>query len=505
MTPGTETPPVGAVFTPLPCACKTILDNRIYKRWREGAVILDPTAGSGNFLEAFILTAKDRKDPVTPDLLKNLYAVEMEQIFIDNFHRNMELNYAIDFPRDNFLRGDYLFTSLPVQADILLGNPPWLNFCDLREEYKERLKPLFIESGLGGNRNTLLLGNSRIDIAALIVVEAMRKNLKAGGKAFFYLPLSLFLGDGAHGNFRKLLNDGEISIDRIDDYRRLNLFPGVSTRYGFAGFTKGEKTRYPLKYTIIGTDGKKQNRKASPIDGDRGPLVIFDSKKPETLPVIALDRKSKPRQGLNTCGANGLFLFEHREPAGKNLSLLVGKNNSALLPDDLIFPLIGSGQFKEGDSSHRHVFLPYSPSGKVLTVEELSRYPEAETYLRENREFLEKRKGVLIGSAIAKGLWWSLLGVGPYSFAPWKIVWEAYGRREFRPRLFSSENGKPWQPNQALQAYIPAWNEGEAREILNSLKNPAIGEILRSQGMEGTCNWAQPGRIMKFIKFRNGD
>ncbi len=64
--------------------------------------------------------------------------------------------------------------------------------------------------------------------------------------------------------------------------------------------------------------------------------------------------------------------------------------------------------------------------------------------------------------------------------------------------MFSSESGKLWQPNQALQAFIPLESEKEAVEIAEKLNDPLIEKFLKDQGMEGTCNWAQPGRMMKF-------
>lgn len=496
--------PIGAVFTPLIQAQKTIIEWGIYDRWRRGEVILDPTAGSGHFIEAFIKTAGERGDRISRKMLCNLYAVEMQHSFVQSFRKTVLREYKVDFPEENFVQGDYLFTDLNIKADCLVGNPPWLNFCDLEEDYKEKIKHLFLASGLGGNKKDLLLGNSRIDLAALIVTESIRKNLKEGGGAFFYLPLSLFLGDGAHKGFRTHLDSGFFSVDKICDYRDYSIFPGVSTRYGFVSFTKGKKTTFPVPYDLIDKKGRAFSKKASPLGSPDSPFVIHRENERWQIPSITISRKSKPRQGLNTCGANRLFLFDKAIKKSDDLLLLGNRDKEALLPADLIYPLIGAGQFK-GKEQHRYVFLPYGKDGRAMTEETLSAYPEAMNYLNEHRALLVNRKGVLIGSSIDKGLWWSLLGIGPYSFAPWKVVWEAYGKKDFRPRIFSSTEGSPWQPNQALQAYLPFWSKEEACEALSRLQNPKIEEILRSQGMEGTCNWAQPGKMMKFFRFRNED
>jgi hypothetical protein len=107
----------------------------------------------------------------------------------------------------------------------------------------------------------------------------------------------------------------------------------------------------------------------------------------------------------------------------------------------------------------------------------------------------------MLNTWLKRGLWWALLGVGDYSFAPFKVVWEAYGKDTFKPRVFSAHNGKPWQANQAMHAFIPCSTRDEAERLLDQLASSKIERYLRSLSMEGTCNWAQPGRIKRFLKF----
>jgi hypothetical protein len=103
----------------------------------------------------------------------------------------------------------------------------------------------------------------------------------------------------------------------------------------------------------------------------------------------------------------------------------------------------------------------------------------------------------MLNALIKRGNWWSLLGVGDYSFYPYKIVWEAYGRTEFHPKIFKGG----WQANQSLQAFIPVKTMSEAKRILGLLKDKRVEEYLLSLKMEGTMNWAQPGKIKKLVKF----
>lgn len=122
-------------------------------------------------------------------------------------------------------------------------------------------------------------------------------------------------------------------------------------------------------------------------------------------------------------------------------------------------------------------------------------------YFSTRKSQLLARKGTMLNTWMKRGQWWACLGVGEYNFAPFKVVWEAYGKANFRPRIFGSLDGRPWQANQAMHAFIPCWSLAEAEDLLRRLENSAIESYLKSLSVEGTCNWAQPGRIKRFLQF----
>ncbi len=53
------------------------------------------------------------------------------------------------------------------------------------------------------------------------------------------------------------------------------------------------------------------------------------------------------------------------------------------------------------------------------------------------------QKGTLIQSLISKWGFWSLLGVGAYSFSRYKVSWESLGRSEFKAVVLDGH----WQGN----------------------------------------------------------
>ncbi|MCC6600765.1 MAG: SAM-dependent DNA methyltransferase, partial [Crocinitomicaceae bacterium] len=162
------------------------------------------------------------------------------------------------------------------------------------------------------------------------------------------------------------------------------------------------------------------------------------------------------------------------------------------------FPLITSKEFKtEANSPTKWVLLPYTVNGKPLEWRQIQEFPELRNYLEVNKEVLQRRKGVILNATLTRGYWWVMLGVGEYNFFPYKVVWGAYSKTSFNPTDFEGN----WQANQSLQAFIPVKTLSGSRRIQSELSDKKIKNYLLSLKMEGTMNWAQPGKIKKIIKF----
>jgi hypothetical protein len=181
----------GAFFTPPEWANK-LVKKYCFKEWLAGATVLDPTAGEGVFIKSFLNVAKEQGIELTRERICRLYGIELNQKYINNFYKSVLTEYNIKFPKTNFIQGDIFFLEKENKADILIGNPPWVNFADLDENYKEKIKHLFVDFGLVRNKIDLLLGNSRIDLATLVITKVLYSNLKENGKAIFF-PSTLHL------------------------------------------------------------------------------------------------------------------------------------------------------------------------------------------------------------------------------------------------------------------------------------------------------------------------
>jgi hypothetical protein len=487
---------IGAVFTPAKWAEFAIETYGLLDAWLGGKTVFDPTMGEGALLAALVEHAKKRGLQVASLPISNLFGVEINGVS----HRKALDAFAARYNKDmtnNFFNDD-IFHFGEKKFDVLFGNPPWRNFVDLPQDYKAAVKPLFLTYGLIDNPQKLLLGGSRIDIAALIVQKSVVDNLTENGKAVFFLPLSLFLNDGAHAAFRRFTSNGTCyMLCSLYDFEGLDVFQAVATRYGLALFEKKRETPERIPY-FRSENNTWIERKAVSRKSGASLLVTTDTQSVGNLPYITVPADAKPRQGVNPCGARNVFVFNRCESLDEDMCKV---DDAHTLPKKFVFPLITSHNFKNSTAPVKWALLPYNTrTGKPLTQAEMDDEPALSTYLRMHKTALSSRKGTLIQTYIKRGLWWALLGVGRYTFSQYKVVWEAYGKASFKPQLFCGD----WQANQALHAFIPCADKAAAERLLGTLSHPAVERYLLSSRMGGTMNWAQPGRIAAILHFKDG-
>jgi hypothetical protein len=425
---------------------------------------------------------------------QKLYGVELNEVHYKNFTQKA-IDYRLNL--DNFWNNDIFFLPTEPKFDIIFGNPPWLTFANLPESYKETAKPLYFQYDLVGKAQDLLLGGSRIDIASLVIQKTIAENLVEGGEAIFFMPLSLLLNDGANEAFRTFrIHQTPYSLQKVYDFGSEKVFENVATRYGLVHFKRDSPTQYPVPYWCrVGEEWEQLF--ARPLLYDTAPLSITKGEHDNPLAGLVLPTISpanQPRQGINTCGANDVFFFHTCQAFDDQTYLL---NDEILLPKRFIYPLIVGKNFQPNAQKdvQKWVLLPYKKNGKPLEWQQIEAFPLLKNYLLHHKNTLENRKGVMLQTWIKNGVWWAMLGVGAYNFAPFKVVWEAYGKHTFRPQIFA----KNWQANQALQCFVPCESKKLAHEILTYLQNPAIETYLLSLRMEGTMNWAQAGKIKKLF------
>lgn len=483
-----ENDKIGQVFTPIEWAVWLIEKWSIFDHWIQGASICDPSAGEGVFGLALFEIAKSKGFSVSQEMLRRIWLIDICAPSLSAFKLKAKQIYSVDFPVSNLINADLILDTPPISVDVLVGNPPWCNFADLPGFYKESIKEYFISEGLVPDRKKVLLGSSRTDIAALVVNRAIGKLLKPSGRAIFFLPSSLFLGDDAHRGFRNYTaSNRRFSIERVYEFSKTEVFPSIGTQYCCAEIAIDSIPAFPVPYNRESLTGWVE-QKAYPLKehDDQWQIVGLDSDRDRFSTFsVSIGPNQQPRQGVNSCGANDIFIFD---------------TNKGLLPKQFLFPLLSKEHWKGDNTPSRWVLLPYDKTtGRPLSWSQIQEYPSLAEYLLSKKSFLSMRKGTMIRSSIKKGIWWAALGVGPYSFSPFKVAWQAYGKNDFKPIVVGSHSGLPWQGNQAMHAFIPCWSEADAMRIQSALDSPLVTDFLKQLNGEGKCNWAQPGKVKKLL------
>jgi hypothetical protein len=479
---------VGAIYTPPEWANWLIDRGEVYEKWLSGSSVCDPTGGKGVFILQLLLRAvKDGAD-LKAGLISNLGYIEIDPDSCATFLRAAERligSYSQYIKIDNV---DVILNTPDRQYDILIGNPPWVNFCDLPSEYKEKLKEKFVEQGLVSSSKSVLLGSSRTDLAALVLNVTMGRLLSPSGNAYFFLPTSLYYGDNAHKGWRCFRANGRnFATEWIYEFSETRVFEGIGTSYCAAEFQIDKTQHFPVKcFKEDAASSEWKTKKLGPLRNPDDQWIDIEINFDPASIRVTITKSQMPRQGVNTCGANDLFIFDERP---------------SFVPQILLFPLATKEIFAGIELSPvKWILLPYDREiSRPLSWSSIQKFPALAEYLLFNEEKLRSRKGTLIRSSIEKGYWWSLLGVGPYSFAPYKVIWQSYGQKKFAPVMLPPYEGMPWQGNQAMNALIPCWESADANRILSELKNPMIEQALRLMNGEGKCNWAQPGKLKKIL------
>ena len=407
--------------------------------------VVDTAAGSCNFLLPLARRFPEKEFYAVERNPAVFAALESAVASVDNLH---------------CFRGDILLDEFPIPpCDLYLGNPPFVNYTDLPEPYRDRIKPLWTGYMPVRKGFSLLLGESRSDVAALVFYHSVHSYLRAGGLFGVILPNSLVKGNRASESFREFRG---ITVDRIVDIPHADAFLHTSRACFYIMGKKGGETSYPLPYEKEGGEGFLIKKNGLLIEED---LVL---EKGSDYPI---------RQGINTLGANKIFFFDEKPD----------------LEDDLVHPLLRSGDVGENRAlPSRWVLLPYLSSGELLDEKTLAAdYPRTWKYLVASKRKLEKRK-----SRFARKNWYALFGIGPYTFAPYKVVWRAMGAKRLEAAVTSDAI-----PNQAMHGYIACESPGEADYLCNLLNSEEIRRMAALLSETRSRSFAQPG-TMKLLPLK---
>lgn len=412
-----------------------------------------------------------------------------------------------------------------AKFDYILGNPPWVNWEHLAEEYRSasasRWERYELTGTIPGKRRQSS-DKSKTDVCILMTYVAVDKYLRKGGQLGFVLPRTLFQTELGAWHFRRFAipNGDRMSVERVIDIDPLKPFRGQATNTScVAILKKGKPTKFPVQWTQWVNDGatikpdfelaevkknsKQKHLRAEPVDqhSAQSPWRIGTTKE------LALLRKingSSPyaatvRQGINTRGANGVFFVDAKL---KGSQILVTNRasdgrNDAISPEtmgcegEFLFPALHGRDVQRYVASPRHyIVMPHSIDDPANPVRFLDLPPQTREFLSAFRRVLSARKKFRNFDPSGEH-WYGLYSVLDATFAPFKVVWRemATGSKVIAAAFSQAElpNGdmKIVVPDHKLFV-IPCQNQKEADFVAGFL-NADITSFIVSSYASGTA------------------
>jgi SAM-dependent methyltransferase len=415
------------------------------------------------------------------------------------------------------------------QFDFIVGNPPWVNWEDLPQTYRDQTKVLWQNYGLFSlSGQEARLGGGKKDISMLMMYVAIDKYLKDKCKLCFVITQTLFKTQGAGDGFRRFRlgqTGAFFKVEQLDDMVALQPFEGATNRTALVLVMKGEKTKYPLPYTLWRKKEKgkieldytfeeasnatvRHNLKAKPVgESDTSPWM---SAKPKALTAIqkvigqaayiafagSCTWLNGVYWGTVKPSKSGLIKFSNLYDEGKIKIESVEEE----IEQALVYPLL-RGREVERWKSTPDSFIILSQNPKERTGYELK---WMEKHVPKTLAYFNQFKGKLLGrSGYKKYLdgepFYSIYNVSENTFSPYKVLWKEQSS-EFECTVVSSIDGKVIVPDHKLML-VPFQCEYEAHYVCSLLNSTVSQFIVQAY----TISTQQSTHILENIKIPKYD
>ncbi len=410
-------------------------------------------------------------------------------------------------------------TLFQEKFDFVIGNPPWVNWEFLSDEYQNNLIKLNDQYGLYLTKGLeSRLGKIRRDISAIFFYVCADVYLKENGIiAFLIKPMYQMPSGVGFRNFNRIMNvysenrkptklTVPIKISLVENLTEENPFE-INNEVSLIFGTKGLETKYPITYEKW--TGKRTHElekyKAEPSDENSllSTWIIYKGKKPEKV----LGEFNYPvRTGVYFGLKSALFDLEIIMDKG-NLAQI--KNFEGKIKDiekDRLYPLIKSrhlDKWKIGSidgEKYTYCILPQDRLGENNEQQMKTNYPKTYEWLRDFRSSFLKRKSKMF----TKEPFYSIFGLGDWK-SPYKVVWNSMGKDPSFV-VISYANDKTLGkrlilPEHVLQ-FIPLTNKQEAYYVCAILNSSTINQVIKtiSSGSKSglTKNIIEKIRLDKF-------
>jgi hypothetical protein len=511
--------------------------------------LLDPACGSGGFLVRAIHRVRTRwgecdcrmgvrREALRRAILSSVTGIDLNPLAVVTSRANYLIAIRDLLPPagpvetpvflgDSILGRHEGLHDFAGRFDYVVGNPPWIAWDDLPAGDRQATKPLWQQYGLFTlSGSDARHGGGKKDLSMLMIYAAADRYLKPSGRLAMVITQTVFQTRGAGDGFRRF-RLGEagawLKVLRVNDLVELRPFPGTANWSATLALEKGLRTTYPVPYVKYSADGGRREFDAVPIDPSRPNSPWF--LRPHDWKGSAADLVGPSdyaaHLGANTGGANGVYwVTPCGEPFWEGVRTLVrvrniaerGKRRAAVVEhpveSDLLYPLLRWGDIDRFGARPKAWLLLAQDVETRRGIDEArmrQQYPNAYVYLAHFRELLEGRAAYRRYQS--RAAFYSMYDVGPYTLAPFKVVWRRMDRQVHAavveavddPRL----GRRPVIPQETC-ALVAVESADEAHYLCAVMNSSLVGFLVASHSVRGGKSFGSPG-MLDFLRIRRYD
>jgi len=351
---------------------------------------------------------------------------------------------------------------LKGKFDYVVGNPPWVNWENLPESYRDVSKSLWGFYGLTEVAGKVGLGKVKRDLAMLFLARCFDRYLAGGGVLGFLIPFTVFKTQAGAGFRRFLASRTRVRV--VHDLVTLYPFEGAVNRTAAVVVERVGPDELDMvvrenlrgvKHVVWVNPSKKPVPTDMPLEEVLKEtrrydvaMVPLEPGKPESTWMQLTPKAVEAVRKLLTgpqhyeahagvyAGLNQVYYvrIKGRTPDGRLVitnppepgqKKSVNQVEAAIEPD-LVYPLVRGRDVKKWfvDFEDRYIILPHDPkTAKPLSEMTIkTQFPNTYNYFNRFKRDLETR-------SIHK-LWgksnpfYTVYDIGVYTFAPYKVVWK---------------------------------------------------------------------------------
>jgi SAM-dependent methyltransferase len=399
--------------------------------------------------------------------------------------------------------------------DYVAGNPPWIRWGYLSDEYRAATLPLWERFGLFSLKGIeARLGSGEKDFSMLFLYSSCRNYLARKGKLGFLITQEVFKSKKAGEGFRRFkVESDDIYLRPVlaADLSRLKPFEGASNKTALIVLERDAPAAYPIPYTVwtasrnpepdesleeVLAQVKLHKLEASPLAGEHGaPWQTTTSAQSVSVQKLrgfcayrayrgaSFDPYGVFYVAVTGSRPDGLLLVENLSELGTKRK--IPKTTEIPIERKLIFPAIRGRDISRWHASPSvFVVVPQDPQKRVGYEESWMKQslPHTYSYLLRFRGFLLSRGSRVVRELAERTAFYTTYGIGEYTFAPFRVVWSRMARDIFAavvsdyPTPAGVKSGIPTETT----SFIPFQQEEEAHYACALLNSAPVRFYIRS-------------------------